>query len=457
MGTWNTSITGNDTAKDLYIEYAAAFYKFDVEEALKLIDSYIRTEMFDESDEEEWCNYIYSLADFMWKKGILTDFIRNKAIGLIDSGFGLELWAEAGQKTLDLRKKKLAEFKEKLLSPQPPKKKIKPNVQTERILNDGDIIAVQLQTAGKSYTEQESRPISEEDFHNFDGKYVIMQLVNCFASWTSRIVPEVKDYWACFRLFDGIYDTIPNDADALLLKDALIYQGHKISSIFTCESNIFYFKRRNYKVIGNRKDLLSGLDTNSNNSIFWGINKPWSNPDSQIVAAMGKQIICREFSGTNEQVEHICRYANRYGRYDHSLSREENEARYITEESIIAERINEAISSGGKLYSISFGREIGIITVHNGHIDNLYIEGKYQRNGFGTRLLEYVLSAAGNQAYIDVPISSKKLLHICGKLGLVKTEKNEHTVRMVKPSPHNRTAPFRSLFCNIFCNKNFDK
>ena len=37
MGTWNTSIIGNDTAKDLYIEYSAAFYKFDVEEALKRV------------------------------------------------------------------------------------------------------------------------------------------------------------------------------------------------------------------------------------------------------------------------------------------------------------------------------------------------------------------------------------------------------------------------------------
>ena len=433
MGTWNTSVTGNDTAKDLYIEYTAAFYKFDVEEALKRIDSYIRTEMFDESDEEEWCNYIYSLADFMWKKGILTDSIRNKAIEMIDSGFGLELWQEAGQKTFDSRKKKLTEFKEKLLSPQPPKKKIKPNVHTERIFDDGDIIAVQLQTSGKPYTEQDSKPISEEDFHNFDGKYVLMQLVECYASWTSSIVPEVKDYWACFRLFDGIYDTVPNDVDLLSLKDALIHQGQKISSIFTCESNMFYFKRRNYKVICNRKDLLSGLDTNSNNSIFWGINKPWSNPDSQIVAAMGNRIICKEFSGTAEQVEHICRYANRYGRFDYSLSREENEARYITEETRIAEIISNAISNGGKLYSISFGKEIGIVTVHNGHIDNLYIEGQYHRNGFGSRLLEYVLSISEKEAYMDVPISNKELLHICDKLGLVKTEQTEHTVRMVKP------------------------
>ena len=148
---------------------------------------------------------------------------------------------------------------------------------------------------------------------------------------------------------------------------------------------------------------------------------------------MGNQIICKEFSGTNEQVKHICRYANRYGRFDYSLSREENEARYITEENIIAERINEVISSGGKLYSISFGREIGIVTVHNGHIDNLYIEGQYQRNGFGSRLLEYVLSIAEKQVHIDVPVSSKELLHICDKLGLVKTEQTEHTVRMAKP------------------------
>ena len=106
---------------------------------------------------------------------------------------------------------------------------------------------------------------------------------------------------------------------------------------------------------------------------------------------------------------------------------------YKKHKNISVERINEVISSGGKLYSISFGKEIGIVTVHNGHIDNLYIEGQYQRNGFGTRLFEYVLSTAGKQAYIDVPILNKELLHICDKRGLVKTEQTEHTIRMVKP------------------------
>ena len=130
-------------------------------EALARIDAYVRTNMFDESDPEEWCNYMYSLADFMWKKGILTESVRQQVIAMIEGDFGLELWAEAGQKTLDSRKKKLAEFQEKLLSPQPPKKRIKPNVYTERIFRDGDIVAVQLQTKGKPYTEGDMRPMTK--------------------------------------------------------------------------------------------------------------------------------------------------------------------------------------------------------------------------------------------------------------------------------------------------------
>ena len=290
MGTWNVSITGNDTAQDLVIEYTAAFYKYDVEDALNRIDRYIREEI-DESDEEEWCNYMYSLADFMWKKGILTESVQHTVIEMIDSGFGLELWAEAGKKALGARKKKLDEFRTKILSPQPAPKKIKPNVHTERIFEDGDIIAVQLQTANKPYTEQKKRPLSEEEFRSLDGKYVLMQLLNCSVQWSSSIVPEVKDYWANFRLFDGIYDEIPYRIEVSSLKDAMIHQGSKISSVFNCERNMFYFKRRNYKLICNRKDLCPTLIGRANNSIFWGINRPWVNPDSQLVAAMNLQMV----------------------------------------------------------------------------------------------------------------------------------------------------------------------
>jgi hypothetical protein len=74
MGTWDISVTANDMAQDLIGEYRAAFFYNDIQTALNKIEKYIRAEIADESDEEIWCDYKYSLSDFMWKKGILTVF-----------------------------------------------------------------------------------------------------------------------------------------------------------------------------------------------------------------------------------------------------------------------------------------------------------------------------------------------------------------------------------------------
>lgn len=128
MGAWSTSINGNDTAEDLKYEYAVAFWRYDIDTAVSKIDAYVRKEGIDESDPIAWCDYFYSLADFMWRKGILTDKVKQKALTMIETGFGLEAWAESGEKILRERKKALTAFREKLLSPLPPKKKIKPNV-----------------------------------------------------------------------------------------------------------------------------------------------------------------------------------------------------------------------------------------------------------------------------------------------------------------------------------------
>ncbi len=417
MGSWNTSITGNDTAQDLRSEYTVAFFHYDVAEALQKIDAFVRTEGFDESDEEEWCSYYYSLADFMWKKGILIDEVRDKAIGMIDSGFGLGLWAEAGEKVLASRKKKLEEFRTKLLSPQPSKKKIKPNVHLETIFEPGDIVAVKLQTAGKPYTENDERPMTDDEFHAFDGKYILMQLIECRASWSSAIVPEVKDYWAYFRLFDGIYDEIPENLDFVSLSDANMLSGQKITGIFWCESSMYYFKRRSYRVIDNRRSLIEGIDSRKNCSIFWGINKPWYNCDSALVAAMGKQIQCGIYSGNTERINFICKKANRYGRFDYRLSKEENELRFQAEEQQISIHIKNAMSEGGKLLSISFGKEMGVALIKGDCIIGVYIEGMYQQNGFGTKLLAYAFDCI-DEGYIDIPKGHTVLLHICDKLGL---------------------------------------
>lgn len=288
MGAWSVSITGNDTAQDLQKEYRVAFWKFEISEALRKLDQFVRRD-FDESDEEEWANYYYSLADYMWKKGILTDDVRDKAIAMIDSGFGLEIWAESGEKILRSREKALAAFREKLRSPMPPKKKIKPNICARRIFQDGDVIAIELQTAGKPYTANREKKMTEEEFHAADGKFVLVQLMGCRASWTSCLDPEVKDYWADFRLFDGLYDTVPTSVDVRQLKPASLHAYRRMTSFFTCESSMFYFKRRKAQVIGNDAAYAAEQTVDPNPAlVFFGVNRPWSNPDSDLLAAMGK-------------------------------------------------------------------------------------------------------------------------------------------------------------------------
>lgn len=434
MGTWNTSVTGNDTAQDLYSEYSAAFFYYDIPTAVNKIDEYVRENMCDESDPEEWCTYIYSLADFMWKKGILTDAIQQNAIEMIDSGFGLELWEEAGAKTLSERKKKLSEFKIKLLSPMSAKKKIKLNIHSERIFKDGDLVAVQLQTIGKSYTSKSEKEISDEEFSSYDRKYVLMQLIKCYSSWSSTIVPEVKDYWAEFMLFDGIYDSVPEKVDLLELKPAQIDEGGSITSLFTCESSMHYFKRRNYVVIGSFPIQSIHNSKKGDASIFWGVDRAWVNPDSQILASMGKNIVCNEYLGSIDGLRNILERANRYGRFNYRISEEENNNRFKLEEDVILSRINGAIAQGGTILNISYGRMIGFISVMGKQIDNLYIEGRYKRNGFGTELLRFALSYVGDNAYIDVPFENIVLLHICEKLGMQKTTEGSTTLIRLRKS-----------------------
>lgn len=76
----------------------------------------------------------------------------------------------------------------------------------------------------------------------------------------------------------------------------------------------------------------------SSANIFFEINKPWYNPDSIFLAAMGKDVICGEYSGIDDIVREICRFANRYGSFNYQLSEEENE-KCLTMEEIDHEKI----------------------------------------------------------------------------------------------------------------------
>ena len=280
MGAWNASINGNDTAQDLKKEYQAAFFYNDVETALAKIDAYVRS-MFDESDEEEWSCYYYSLAEFMWKHGILTEDVRARAISMIDSGFGLEIWELEGTSTLNKRKKVLAEFREKLLSPQPPRKEIRFNLHMKPIFQTGDLIAIQLKTLDKHYPAHSK--LGEDVFRGYDGKYIVLRKAGDEINQYSSIEPQLKDYGAKFQLYNAIFDECPS---AEQLRN-IPFVPTRDNSTFTSESSLFHLKKRNYRIIGNNQDNLPEFHkTHGLSFVFWGISNQWGNPEHDILTAI---------------------------------------------------------------------------------------------------------------------------------------------------------------------------
>ncbi len=274
MGTWGAGITSNDTAQDLLDEYKAAFYSYDVDTAVKKIDDYVRT-MFDESDEEEFAAYYYSLAEFMWKKGILTDKIREHAVKMVDSEFGMGLWTAEGSSAEKERRKVLAKFRNTITSPQCAPKKIKIDYNMNDIFEDGEYVAFRLKTEGKSYT---SEGLTEDEFHALDGKYVVFQKIRSKVSCVSAIVPEVCDRWAVFRMFYGVYNSW-DEIDINKLEQYVFDSGNPF---FSVESTMFHFKKRDFKVIG--KDVPpEETKTNVIQGIYLGINRPHYNADSYIL------------------------------------------------------------------------------------------------------------------------------------------------------------------------------
>lgn len=280
MGIWNASINGNDTAQDLIGEYQAAFFYNDVETALAKIDAYVRN-MFDESDEEEWTCYYYSLAEFMWKHGILTGDVCARTIGMIDSGFGLGIWEQESTSILNKRRKVLAEFREKLLSAQPPKKKIRINLHLKPIFQTGDLIALQLKTLDKYYPAHSN--LGEEVFRDYDGKYIVLRKAGDKVNQYSSIEPQLKDYWAIFQLYNAIFDECPT-AEQL---ENISFVPTQDNSIFTSESSLFHLKKRNYRIIGNNQDNLPDChNSNGLSFVFWGISTQWGNPEHDILTAI---------------------------------------------------------------------------------------------------------------------------------------------------------------------------
>ena len=376
MGTWNASLNGNDTAQDLLDEYKAAFFYYDVPMALQKIDQYVRT-MFDERDEEEWCAYMYSLAEFMWKKGILTDDIRNRVIDMVDSDFGMTEWIAAGSSEEKKRRKVLEKFREMITSPQCAPKKIKLNLHMEDIFEDGEYVAFQLQTKGKTYVTQDitAKHLSNEEFQSYDGKYVVVQKIKSKISYVSSIVPEVCDRWAVFRMFDGIYDSTEG-IDIRKLNEI----SFNSCPCFYTDSSMFYFKKRNYQIIG-KGPVPAIVPDNPVTGLYFGISHASYDPDSDIIANLYPfETEIMPFEWEPDIIDGIIReHTQRENGYGYGLKKEKYEKYREKMKKLIPERqaeFRDLLEKGAKVYAIRHKVLMGIAIKATGRKAILYMRSK---------------------------------------------------------------------------------
>ncbi|QNN52758.1 DUF4259 domain-containing protein [Nocardioides mesophilus] len=115
MGAWGPAIFSDDTAADVRGDYRELLEDqvSDEEATRRVIAEYERL------DQDEAHVLWLALAAAQHQVGRLDEDVKRRAVGVIDSEVGLELWAETGPKELAKRKAALSRLREQLTGPQP--------------------------------------------------------------------------------------------------------------------------------------------------------------------------------------------------------------------------------------------------------------------------------------------------------------------------------------------------
>lgn len=144
MGFWGYKLYENDIALDVKDEF--------IELLKKGMDCVSATKQMIEGnagllqDEEDCPVFWFALADTQWDYGILLDEVKQQAIQQIDSGTDLKVWETASPSDYNKRKTVLLKLREKLLSTQPDKKKIRTSRLFRCDWKLGDVFAYQLRS-----------------------------------------------------------------------------------------------------------------------------------------------------------------------------------------------------------------------------------------------------------------------------------------------------------------------
>ena len=144
MSAWGTAIFSDDLAMDIRRDYGILLATGkENSEAEDMLIKYYSSILNSHGPDEEV--FWYALALSEWKKGRLSDFVKEKALRALDAGKDLERWNVAGnEKNYEKRKQVLKEFRNVILQPMPALKKIKKPTVHHCPWKEGDLLAYRI-------------------------------------------------------------------------------------------------------------------------------------------------------------------------------------------------------------------------------------------------------------------------------------------------------------------------
>ncbi|MBQ8399050.1 MAG: hypothetical protein IJX08_03690 [Clostridia bacterium] len=182
MGRWSTALFADDVALDVKREYGALLsVGKSSNEAEEILTSYYK-DILGCNDRDEPV-FWFSLAYAQWKKGRLSESVKENALTFIRTGGDLKHWSVAydpsnNPKDYDKRAKVLRDLEKMLTSPMPEAKKIKKPTVHHCPYKVGSLLAYRIAS---------SKHIKE---HPCFGKYALLRVIRINRHPITKLAPN---------------------------------------------------------------------------------------------------------------------------------------------------------------------------------------------------------------------------------------------------------------------------
>lgn len=240
MGTWGTSLYSSDSTCDVRDDYKDMLRRGRTNEEITQAMFEHAQAIIGDPDEESM--FWFALADTQWNYGRLTPEVKEKALYFLSREDDLNLWKETGdEKQLNAWIKTRETLRKKLLSPQPPEKKVYKYRLYHCPWKIGDVYAYQFrgeEARGTEFFEKYIYFVKAREDTCYPGHTVPVGYF--FKTVTDTIIDleELKDVEYIHQFFTKIaYEktptrkqlylyAMPNTSARVIPKDQLTYIGN---------------------------------------------------------------------------------------------------------------------------------------------------------------------------------------------------------------------------------------